>query len=239
MWKQIIYVQFFISSILAIPFLIDSEVDSEYDYDMTCLCLNGGICALDNDFCICPPEFTGRRCEIKIEKDNSNSCGNLMNGESEYLDCAKCTCRQRILTCHALVSPICDYKKIISIYKLNITLESNDILKLRGEKLEKLVSLMKSTEAYVYESYIHQYRYVHNYGLIVKDLETNTIEMDSFNNDKKFTVYKSKDGLKGIYFNIKSKNSIVNTTIKLSANINLLIIFMIFLYCILFCFSLL
>lgn len=232
MWKQIIYFQIFINTILAIPFLLDFEPDSEYDYatDVTCACQNGGICALDNDFCICPPEFTGRRCEIKIEKDNANNCGNLMNGESEYLDCAKCTCRQRILTCNALVSPICDYKKIISIYKLNISLKSNDILKLKGEKLEKLVSLMKSTEAYVYESYIHQYKFEYNYGLIVKDLETNAIEMDSSDHDKKFTVYKSKDGLKGIYFNIETKNSSVNKTIKLSADIKLLIIFSIFLY---------
>ncbi|RNA17678.1 cryptic -like [Brachionus plicatilis] len=193
---------------MAISLLREPELNIDYDKDyyssdLDCACLNGGFCVLDNDFCVCPPEFTGRRCELKIEVDNSNKCGHLLNGESEFLDCAKCTCNKRILTCQALTSPRCDYKKIISIYNLNISLESNDILKLKGEKLEKLLVLMKSTQAYVYESYIHEYKYEHNYGLIIKDVEAKTIEIDSALREKKLTIYKSSDELIGIYFNIE------------------------------------
>lgn len=208
----------------------DSNIDYENDYytsDMECACLNGGFCVLDNDFCVCPPEFTGRKCEIKIEKDNSKSCGNLLNGESEYLDCAKCTCNQRVLTCQALVSPRCDYMKIISIYNLNISLESNDVLKLKGQRLDNIEMLMKSTQAYVYENYIHEYKYEYNYGLIVRDLDADTIQIESVS-EKELTIYKSRDGLIGIYFNNpvnKNNSSILHSDKNLYFNIILILMY--------------
>ncbi|CAF1156518.1 unnamed protein product, partial [Brachionus calyciflorus] len=137
MISKIILISLLVNSILSVPINFE-ETESDdnlsndyYTNDENCLCLNGGYCVLDNDFCVCQPGFTGRQCEVKIESDNSNNCGNLLNGESEILDCAKCTCNRRVLTCEALSSSRCDYKKIINVYNLNITLSSNNLMQLK------------------------------------------------------------------------------------------------------------
>jgi len=55
----------------------ESTETSEYHYFnasiLTCVlldCLNGGSCANVSEGCICPPEYTGTRCEIKKTQDN-------------------------------------------------------------------------------------------------------------------------------------------------------------------------
>ena len=42
--------------------IINKELEYDYENEPGCDCRNGGICALENDFCVCLPDFTGRHC---------------------------------------------------------------------------------------------------------------------------------------------------------------------------------
>ncbi|XP_053329581.1 teratocarcinoma-derived growth factor-like [Spea bombifrons] len=58
-------------------------------------CQNGGICFLGS-FCICPPQFTGIRCELnKYQK----SCGSIPHGEWIIHKCRFCRCVYGVLGC--------------------------------------------------------------------------------------------------------------------------------------------
>ncbi|CAF1141587.1 unnamed protein product, partial [Brachionus calyciflorus] len=64
---------------------------------------------------------------------------------------------------------------------------------------------MKSTQAYVYESYINEYKYQHNYKLLIKDLDSDTILEEDQNetsiiNKNKLVVIKSTNDFIGLYF---------------------------------------
>ena len=89
---------------------IENLNELAYDYEENalmkeslCKCQNDGICVIDHDFCVCSPNFTGRRCEISINVVASRQgCGRLSNGETEFLDCAKCTCTNKFLTLNSI-----------------------------------------------------------------------------------------------------------------------------------------
>ncbi|XP_044136215.1 teratocarcinoma-derived growth factor-like [Bufo gargarizans] len=59
-------------------------------------CYNGGTCFLGT-FCICPKEYTGRRCEY--EKRPQNCAGGIANGEWVVRGCALCRCFSGELYC--------------------------------------------------------------------------------------------------------------------------------------------
>jgi hypothetical protein len=174
--------------------------DYEYSDDSKiqnskCKCKNGGICVLDNDFCVCSIEYTGRFCEFELPTSNDdesvaenieqfnqnkeeilnennneliddiNGCGSLMNGQTEYLNCAKCTCLNRILTCTALSKDRCDelrsnddsdnndYSHIKELLKEN----NYNIKNLIGSELHILIDLMNYVENNAYEIYIKEF----------------------------------------------------------------------------------
>jgi hypothetical protein len=150
-----------------------------------CKCKNGGICVLDNDFCVCDTGFTGRYCEFNLSQSSADQienqesdqdyeyerksetfkgCGTLMNGETEYLNCAKCTCTDQMLLCTALSKENCQELKLLdeNIYQtLNNLLKQNEynIQRLKGlADLNVLIQLANYIETYAYEIYIKDYQ---------------------------------------------------------------------------------
>ena len=139
-------------------------IEYEYEAETECACKNGGICALDNDFCVCPADFTGRRCELNLNVDARLGCGQMLNNEDEYLECAKCKCSRNLLTCMALSTPTCDLKLFLS--KANAGL----VERLKGGNLVMLLSLMNSIETYAYQFYINLYKSRHDYQVVYVDV---------------------------------------------------------------------
>lgn len=168
--------------------------NSDKTVNSKCKCKNGGICVLDNDFCVCSNEYTGRWCEIELptsndqtnaeniesmneDKDNEdqtditseliydiNGCGSLMNGQTEYLNCAKCTCMNQILTCTALSKDRCDELRSIEnndnkySYLKDLLKQNNYNMKnLIGSDLNILIDLMNYIENNAYDIYIKEF----------------------------------------------------------------------------------
>ena len=124
--------------------------DDYYYYDYvtendSCKCQNGGVCVLDNDFCACPPNFTGRYCEIDLTKQQSKSCGSLLDGESEFIGCSKCTCTDQFITCTAMSTLSCD------------RFSPSDSNNLKGVALPKLMKLAADIENDAYVAYVNGY----------------------------------------------------------------------------------
>ncbi len=170
---------------------------SEYiDYNINdetteCKCMNGGICVLDNDFCVCKPEYTGRYCETNIEKDLSLGCGKLLNNEIEISKCSKCKCIRQLLTCDALITPTCN----------------NKLMKKHTKKtdFDSLIKIMNKIEENAYNFYINEYMDQLGYEVINKhiDIETQDMKNNSINNDhlnNKLIVFKTNDRIIGLYF---------------------------------------
>jgi hypothetical protein len=159
-----------------------NDDNDEYDEALRgesaqCKCQNGGSCALDNDFCVCPSDFTGRLCDIKMEKDNRLGCGHLINGESEYLECAVCKCTRNMLTCSAIMNTACNLKLMTQSDRMNSKAKLADIdgnlEQLKGADLLDLLQLVTSIENYAYENYINEYRNRHSFRVIYRDLSAN------------------------------------------------------------------
>ena len=204
-----------------------STSDEEYDEaerGERCKCHNGGSCALDNDFCVCPKDFTGRLCEIKMEKDNRWGCGHLINGESEYLECAVCKCTRNMLTCSAIANTACNLKIVTQNERGNKVGKfahiDGNLEQLKGADLVDLLQLVTTIENYAYENYINEYRKRHFYRVLYRDLNSNERGTNRENglpiiNHKKsakdselvgtsfnhLVVLKSGNKIMGIYFN--------------------------------------
>jgi hypothetical protein len=160
----------------------DDQQWSQQHQPSQCKCKNGGMCALDDDFCVCSPKFTGRYCEIVLESDHDGSlaCGQMQHGEIEYNRCAKCECGQRLLVCVPLWTPACnleylEYRQHVSSslspstskltpstqakknpksYVLN---SRQNIIDMKGSDLRLLMKLVGIIENATYQSYIDFY----------------------------------------------------------------------------------
>ena len=147
-----------------------SIVNKDYEeYEDECPCKNGGTCVLDNDFCACPAQFTGRHCELNIAVDSSLGCGRMLNNEEEYIECAKCSCSHNILTCVALSTPTCNLKLFVKPKSGRVLIES-----LKGSNLLMLLNLMNSIENYAYQFYINLYRSRHDYDVVYMNIDVTT-----------------------------------------------------------------
>ena len=210
---------------MAIPFSyyhIDNLEGAEYEYEATeapkeeslCKCQNGGICVLDNDFCACKPGFTGRRCEISTNAEASQQgCGRLLNGETEFLDCAKCTCANQFLTCIALSSVSCE-----NFLNEKKTLKTS-FDQIKGGNLNVLIKLMNDIENDAYLAYINEYR---GYLVEVKNVEIDT-EMSNFNynsvnNKKRLVVFQANKRVLSLYFPTENTLSSSSSTINIKFN---------------------
>ena len=206
--------------------LVDKE---EYDleYETTeCPCKNGGICALDNDFCVCPVEFTGRHCELNVRVDTRLGCGKILNNEEEYLECSKCKCSRNILTCVALTTPTCNLNVFMSKVKTE-KIEGNP----KGSNLLMLLKLMSSIENYAYQFYINLYKSRYGYDAVYVNINEETFETNSdkllinLSNDRnQMIVYKTDNNqrLVGIYFKNNAQENIENDHNNLENNSNTL-----------------
>ena len=160
--------------------------DDKVEYDeaegrgdsVDCKCRNGGSCALDNDFCVCPNDFTGRLCEIRMEKDNRLGCGHLINGESEFLECAVCKCTRNMLTCSAIANTACNLKLMTQSDRMDNKMRAKladidgTLEQLKGADLLDLLQLVTSIENYAYENYINEYRNRHLFRVFYRDLSS-------------------------------------------------------------------
>lgn len=170
------------------------SVSKEYEYDYTeCKCQNNGICVLDNDFCVCQPGFTGKYCEINIEKDFALGCGKMLNNEYEYTKCSKCQCKNQLLTCDAITTPQCD-SSLLENFQLN----SKNI------QLKTLIKLMNEMETNAYNYYINEYSnqlgYEIKFKFIDNDDSDDSTSLDVLNTNK-LIVFKTRNNkITGIYF---------------------------------------
>lgn len=186
------------------------EYDVEYE-NSECTCKNGGICVLDNDFCVCPADFTGRHCELNVRVDKTLGCGQMLNNEEEYLECSKCKCSRNILTCIALTTPTCNLKAFMAKAKTDKLVEN-----LKGANLVMLLNLMSSIENYAYQFYINLYQSRYGYDVVYVNINEETYEAKSdknlikIDNDRnQMVVYKTDNNqrLIGIYFKSNSRDN--------------------------------
>ncbi len=178
--------------------IIDYEYESSSNKisndNSECKCLNEGLCVLDNDFCVCKPEFTGRYCEINLEKDNFLGCGRMLNNEFEFSKCSKCKCINQILTCNAIATPVCDQH--INLKKLTKT------------ALPQLIKLMNKIETDAYSYYIDEYvnklGFEITYTNIENDQESNFEQSENaqnlHSNTNRIIVFKTSERIVGLYF---------------------------------------
>jgi len=208
---------------------------SEYiDYNINdetteCKCMNGGICVLDNDFCVCRPEYTGRYCEINIEKDISLGCGKLLNNEIEISKCSKCKCIRQLLTCDALITPTCNNKLLLKKQQHN-TKQKTD--------LKTLIKIMNKIEENAYTSYINEYMDQLGYEVINTHIDhdvnnnnnTNSKVLIENEHTNKLIVFKTDERIIGLYFPKLINNDYVftnnsNSKLKFKTNILLLLLY--------------
>jgi hypothetical protein len=138
----------------------------EFETDETGKCRNGGIAVLDNNFCACQPEFTGRHCEIFLP-DTKNSCGpQFLDQEKKYLDCAECSCKLSMLTCAFAQTESCNLNNFKE--RLNIKRKSNlNILKnVKKLDLVKRIQMINLIEGYAYKHYIKQHHNEFDYEIV-------------------------------------------------------------------------
>lgn len=165
-----------------------------YDYETdteSCKCKNGGICVLDNDFCVCPPNFTGRHCEIDLTKQQFKSCGNLLDGESEFIGCSKCTCTDQFITCKAMSTLSCD------------RFSASDAGALRGAPLPKLMKLVIDIENDAYAVYVNSYVAKTDYVVTSKNVndKKNMLSPKAMDNGKKqLVVFQDNGRVLSLYF---------------------------------------
>ncbi len=156
-----------------------------------CSCQNNGACVLD--FCVCQPDFTGRHCEIDLKSAQAKlGCGRLINGESEFIECARCKCTDQFLTCTALATMTCD------------RFSASDVNKLKGGDLNELVELMHDIETEAYGAYVKEYLDGKEYDVSVIDIE-NDREMKNKANrksseSKKLIVFQQNKRVVSLYF---------------------------------------
>ena len=220
---------------MAIPtsyYHIENVDEVEYEYEENvpkeeslCKCQNGGICVMDNDFCACKPDFTGRRCEISINAAASRQgCGRLLNGETEFLDCAKCTCTNQFLTCIALSSVSCE-----NFLNEKKTLKTS-FDQIKGGNLNILIKLMNDIENDAYLTYVNEYR---GYLVEVKNIE-NDKEMSNLNynsiNNKRLVVFQANKRVLSLYFPNESTPSSSSSTINVKFNCFFVCIILIFIF---------
>ena len=197
---------------MALP--IDPKASSLLPNDSKCQ--NGGICMLDNDFCVCDFGLTGRFCEFKLTNNDKNdqdyeetkstvlaisfdqdknqtmrkSCGNLlMNGQSEYVtNRVYCKCINQVLTCQALVSSSKEF----------------DLVGLRGtDEIELLVQLERAILDRAYQIYIKeiQLKYATDLDLVLVDVDEEIeVIVEDANKPLQLTVFKSKRDIVGLHF---------------------------------------
>jgi hypothetical protein len=201
----------------------------EYDIDYEaseCACKNGGICALENDFCVCPSDFTGRHCELNIKVDTRLGCGKMLNNEEEYMECSKCKCSRNILTCIALTTPSCNLNVFMTKVKSNNLVET-----LKGSSLVMLLNLMSSIENYAYKFYIDLYKSKFAYDVVYVNINEETYEttidknLSKRDNDRnQLVVYKTENNqrLIGIYFRHNSAENVREEEMISRNNSNLL-----------------
>lgn len=189
----------------------DYSGPSSLDYqDTQCSCKNGGACVLD--FCVCMPHFTGRQCEIDLRGPKvALGCGRLINGESEFVKCAKCTCEDQILTCISLSTMTCD------------RFSASEASRLKGTDLKDLLALMYNIETDAYSMYVREYLDQDDYRVHVKSVEdisekTKTDSKDS--KQKELIVLKANHRIVSLYFPQKSQTDYANVAIRLQIGVN-------------------
>ena len=195
-----------------------SIVNKDYeDYEDECPCQNGGNCVLENDFCACPSQFTGRHCELNIVVDSLMGCGRLLNNEEEYTECAKCTCSRNILTCVALSVSTCNLKLFVEPKSDRVLIEN-----LKGSNLIMLLNLMNSIENYAYQYYINLYRSRHGYNVVYMNIDVaSSMLLQQLSNSNQLVVYTSGNGrLLGIYFRHQAPRTVANSVDDSYSSIN-------------------
>jgi hypothetical protein len=231
------------NSTLLIAFLIlasslcnlitSASIDYVYEYE-DCECKNGGICALDNDFCVCKPGYTGRFCELRLD-DSSNSCGMLLNNEQEFLDCAKCKCEQNVLTCTAVKLDTCNFNQFKKDLNITRKINLNNITNLKKLSINQLIEMSELIEFYAYKYYINEYKNNQDYSVVYSSLSSDAkpVKIKS-EQRKKIIVYFSKnEKIAGLYFpfggiveedtNFFSHNSAVMVNYSYTLNVFILI----------------
>jgi hypothetical protein len=188
--------------------------DASYDYyddytadqltaQTSCSCQNGGACVLD--FCVCLPGFTGRHCEINLSSPQAKlGCGRLINGETEFLECARCKCTDQFLTCTALATLTCD------------RFRASEASKLKGDNLNGLVELMHDIETDAYSFYIKEYLAGKEYRVSVKNVE-NHREMSGLDDGKsselkQLIVFQANKRVVSLYFPYKRNGGVISSS---------------------------
>ena len=167
-----------------------------------CKCRNGGTCVLNDDFCVCKPKFSGRYCEIDLEQDLTQTCGKLLHGESEFVECAKCFCSNQILTCIAISNSICD-----NLIVENSNHKRKRLIELKNGSLSFLIKAVNTIEAISYNFYIQEYQNRLGYSVIFKNMESDK-DMNSpiLNEDNQLIVFNTDQRIVALYFPSKSQD---------------------------------
>ena len=145
---------------------------ADYDESTTCPCKNGGVCALDDDFCVCKHGFNGRYCEVDLRDDPEfqMSCANLYHGEVQNHECASCRCYNQVLTCTAYMAPVCAQSQRLKQQHLE------NKKRQKSESLVKLLDQVSQLERSTYETYINFYKSQMSFK--IKYLDVNELELD-------------------------------------------------------------
>jgi hypothetical protein len=205
----------------------DDDTDDDYqlknkkESKSQCKCMNGGFCALDDDFCVCSSSFTGRYCEIDMRRDiyNELGCGELLNGQTEYKKCAKCKCSNQILTCEAYWTPVCDFKLTFDQTSSKLKINQNfftqtkriiDIFDFKGEDLALLIQLKIAIENYSYQAYVNDYKKRLNYNIFINDIDNQRTMIDwKLKNRKDILIAKNGEWSPNDLIVVEQKNKIL------------------------------
>lgn len=165
------------------------------DDDTECLCQNGGICALDNDFCICDRGFTGKLCEVSLGADPqfANACADIHHGQVENHACSSCKCTNQVLTCIAYSTPVCVRSRQLQRDKMRYNAKRT---------LQYFLTQIAVIENATYDKYIDYYRNSLAYRVVYRNLDESSGEDDSIDGDNRRSLYVmvSSDKIAGLYF---------------------------------------